>query len=60
MCDSASDTIAYLRTPFQTDGREGVQLETLRTISGTTYYNGIQMYINSSGTQTVAVSAPAA
>lgn len=54
--DSSGTRVAYLRQPFLTDGKEGVQLETSRVIDGSNVYNGIQMYIAADGTRSVLVS----
>lgn len=58
--DSNDATLGYIRTPFLTDGREGIQIETTRTVNGSAIYNGIQMYINASGTPSVTLNHPAA
>jgi len=56
--DSANTTVAYFGGIAATDNRTGVQLETVRTVSGSSVFNGLAMYINASGTRSVALSAP--
>lgn len=60
LCDINGEVIGYLRTPFQADGREGVQLETKRVVNGSNIYHGVQLYIDASGNRTVDLSDAAA
>lgn len=58
--DSAGVDRAYLRQVAMTDGTQGVQVETKRTVSGTTYYNGLRLMLDASGNQSVIVANAAA
>ena len=60
LTDAYGTLIGYIRTPFMTDGREGIQIETKRTVNGTTKYNGITMYFDANNEPTVVLGQPAA
>ena len=51
--DNDRKAIGYLRTPFLSDGREGIQFETQRTVNGSIVYNGLNFYIAPNGTRSV-------
>ena len=60
MYDSASVNIAHVRVMKYTGGKQGLQVETQRVISGTTYYNSINMLIDTAGEKYIELSDPAA
>lgn len=60
LLDSGEVIVSYLRGMHLTDGRRGLQLETRRTVSGTTKYNALNMLIDASGNKTVSITDPAA
>lgn len=60
ICDKNGTLIGYLRGQFLTGEYEGVMLETLRTVNGSTLWHGVRMEINSSGTPHVSVNYPEA
>ena len=60
LSDSAGTYFAYVRPVFLTDGRQGIQLETRRSINGSWVYNTLNVTINGSGTRLVQVSDGAA
>lgn len=56
LLDSGGVIVSYLRGMHLADGRRGLQLETRRTVSGTTTYNTLNMLIDASGNSTVSVT----
>lgn len=58
--DSAGTSVGYLGGIALTSGRTGVQVETVRTVSGSNVYNGVALYIDASGNRYVTLSDPAA
>lgn len=48
--------VSYFGARFLTDGRNGTELKTVRTVNGTAIYNGLDIYIDASGNKSIAVS----
>ena len=59
MIDNAGNVVGYVRAMALTDGYTGMQFETLRGISGTTYYNTLNLLIGPTGDKKVNVSSSA-
>ena len=57
---SDGSNLGYVRACKSNAGTDFMQIEALRTISGTNYYNTINLNIASNGTKTVGVSDPSA
>ena len=53
--DSAGDIIGHVRAFSRTDGKEGLQFETLRYVNGQEIDNGLRLEIDASGNRHVAV-----
>lgn len=58
--DKNEEPIGFIRTPFKTNGDEGIQFETRRTINSEYVFNGFGMWIASDGTPLVTINQPAA
>ena len=58
--DSAGANIAHTRAIKYTSGKQGIQVEAQRAISGTNYFNSLNMLIDAAGTKTIEVSDAAA
>lgn len=56
LLDNGEVIVSYLRGIHTTDDRRGLQLETRRTVSGTTKYNTLNMLIDASGNSSVTVN----
>jgi len=55
LCDKRGNVVGYIRSPFMSDGREGVGVETKRTVNGVGVYHGLHLYIDPQGNRTVTV-----
>lgn len=58
VCDSDGNDTAYTRLIKLTNGNQGLQLETNRTVSGTKKYNTLNMLLNTSGNPVITVTSP--
>lgn len=54
--DNSGNQMGDLRTSKQSDNRNAIQIECIRTIGSTTYYNNMRFYIGPNGEQTYSVS----
>ena len=60
LLDNGEVIVSYLRGAHLTDGRRGFQLETRRTVSGTTKFNTLNLFLDASGNSSVSLSSAAA
>lgn len=60
LAESTTENIGYLRSYFNSLTQRGLQLETRRTVNGSSVYNNVLLTIDSSGTRAVSVTSPSA
>lgn len=59
LSDSNDDTIGFLGAVQYTNGTEGIQIGTVRTINNADYYHGFKLKIGSEGSRSVEFDYPA-
>lgn len=57
--DESGATVGYINLVHRTDGKKGIQLETVRDVNGTNVYNTVRLTVDASGNKAVTISADA-
>lgn len=56
--DSSDASLGYIRSLYRTNDNTELQIEAMRNVGGTNYYNGIHFIINPSGQPSIYLSSP--